>query len=411
VRPTALTRWQGAVADTYGTPSTVLVRGSGALVWDAEGREYLDLLAGIAVNALGHGHPAVVNAVQQQLSTLGHTSNLAATIPAIELAERLLALLGVDGRVFFCNSGAEANEAALKLSRLTGRAAVVAAHGGFHGRTSGALSITGQPVKRAPFEPLLPGVVFVDFGDVEQLTAAISADVAAVFLEPIQGEGGVIPAPAGYLQLAEQLCREHGVLLVLDEVQTGIGRTGQWFAHQRDGVRADVVTLAKGLGGGLPIGATVAVGDAAHYWRPGSHGSTFGGNPVSCAAALAVLDTIEREGLLDRARQLGNYLKSHLGALPQVDYVRGEGLLLGVVLHEGIAASAVEQSARAHGALINSIGTSVLRLAPPLVLTDELAERALSIIATALAEQPDPDQATSGQATSGQATSEQREHA
>ncbi len=366
-------RWQGSMSDNYGTPPVALVRGQGARVWDVDGVEYLDLVAGIAVNALGHAHPAVVEAVTRQVATLGHTSNLAVHEPGVLLAERLLALLDPagarGGRVFFCNSGAEANEAAFKLSRLTGRTRVVAAVDSFHGRTMGALALTGQPAKREPFEPLPGDVAFVPFGDPVALANAVDPLTAAVFLEPVQGEAGVVPAPAGFLAAAEAVARQHGALLVLDEVQTGIGRTGTWFAHQSEGVTADVVTLAKGLGGGLPIGAMVALGGAAELFTPGSHGSTFGGNPVSCAAALAVLDTIEAEGLLERAGALGARLATELAAHPQVSHVRGRGLMLGVVLTSPIAKS-VEAEARARGVLINATGPSVIRLVPPLVLTD-----------------------------------------
>jgi len=366
-------RWQGSMSDNYGTPPVALVRGQGARVWDVDGVEYLDLVAGIAVNALGHAHPAVVEAVSRQVATLGHTSNLAVHEPGVLLAERLVALLDPSGarggRVFFCNSGAEANEAAFKLSRLTGRTRVVAAVDSFHGRTMGALALTGQPAKREPFEPLPGDVAFVPFGDPVALANAVDPLTAAVFLEPVQGEAGVVPAPAGFLAAAEAVARQHGALLVLDEVQTGIGRTGCWFAHQSEGATPDVVTLAKGLGGGLPIGAMVALGGAAELFTPGSHGSTFGGNPVSCAAALAVLDTIEAEGLLERAGALGARLATELAAHPQVSHVRGRGLMLGVVLTSPIA-KLVEAEARARGVLINATGPSVIRLVPPLVLTD-----------------------------------------
>ncbi len=372
--------------NNYGTPPLTLVAGRGATVLDADGNEYLDLLAGIAVNCLGHAHPAVIAAVTSQLSTLGHTSNLAATPPTIALAERLLELAGRDGKVFFANSGAEANEAAFKTGRLTGRGGYVAAHGGFHGRTMGALALTGQPAKQAPFEPLPPSVAFVPFGDVDALATAVSEQTAAVVLEPVQGEGGVIPAPPGYLAAAGRIARAVGALLVLDEVQTGIGRTGAWFAHTADGAQPDIVTLAKGLGGGLPIGATIAFGDAAGLLGPGSHGSTFGGNPVSCAAALAVLDTIESDGLLARATQLGDRLQRELATLPGVDSVRGRGLLLGMVLTAGIPAAAVEVAARQRGLLVNAVAPEVIRLAPPLVLTDDEADRAIQGLAEAIAE-------------------------
>ena len=366
-------RWRSALMDNYGTPPVGLVRGSGARAWDAEGHEYVDLLAGIAVNALGHAHPAVVAAVTEQISTLGHTSNLAMTAPPIALAERLLALLDPagerDGRVFFCNSGAEANEAAFKLSRRTGRSRIVVAERSFHGRTMGALALTAQPAKQDPFRPLPGDVVSVPFGDVSALASAVDVETAAVFLEPIQGEGGVIPAPDGYLAAAREVCDATGALLVLDEVQTGIGRTGSWFAHQAVGVVPDVITLAKGLGGGLPIGAMVAFGDSATLLGPGSHGSTFGGNPVSCAAALAVLDTIESEDLLSRVDEVSDRLRSIVSASIVVDHVRGSGLLLGAVLSHPVAPE-LEAAARAHGLLVNAIGSDVIRMAPPLVLSD-----------------------------------------
>ena len=378
-------RWQASVLDTYGIPPLALVRGSGARVWDADGREYLDLLAGIAVNALGHAHPAVVEAVTRQVSTLGHVSNLAISAPAVQLAERLLALFGRDGRVFFCNSGAEANEAAFKLARRTGRTGMVAATGGFHGRTMGALALTGQTGKADPFRPLPGDVTFVPYGDAAALAAAVDHRTAAVVLEPIQGEGGVLPPPSGYLAAAQDTALGAGALFVLDEVQTGIGRTGAWFAHQPAGVRPDVVTLAKGLGGGLPIGACVAFGDAADLLGPGQHGSTFGGNPVSCAAALAVLDTIEAEGLLERVGVVGRALADGVRGLghPLVADVRGAGLLLGVVLAQPVAKDA-EAALRERGVLVNAVAPAVLRLAPPLVLTDADVARFLRVLPDAL---------------------------
>ena len=385
-------RWRGSVMDTYGTPDLVLASGRGVRVVDVDGREYLDLVGGIAVNVLGHAHPAVVAAVTRQVATLGHTSNLAVNRPAVELAERLLGLLGRDGRVFFCNSGAEANEAAIKLARRTGRAALVAAHGSFHGRTTGALALTGQPAKRRPFEPLLPGVRFVPYGDQAALAAAVDADVAAVVLEPVLGEGGVVPAPDGYLAAARTTSRDAGALLVLDEVQTGVGRTGHWFAHQAGGLDPDVVTLAKGLGGGLPIGACVAFGTAADLLGPGSHGSTFGGNPVACAAALAVLDTIQTQGLVGRAGALGDAIRAGVVGLghPLVAEVRGRGLLLGVVLTEPLAKD-VERALRARGVLVNAVAPDVLRLAPALVLSDadvaELLDRLPGALDAAMAGQ------------------------
>ena len=369
-------RWTSAFMDNYGTPPISLVRGEGARVWDADGREYLDLLGGIAVNFLGHAHPAIVEAVSRQIATLGHTSNLVINPVAVELAERLLALLGTgpdagEGRVLLCNSGAEANEAAFKIARRTGRTKIIAAEGGFHGRTMGALALTGQPAKREPFEPLPPGVEFVPYGDAEALRAAIDDETAAVFLEPIQGEAGVIVPPEGYLQAAREITSEHGALLVMDEVQTGTGRTGVWFAHQRAGITPDVVTLAKGLGGGLPIGACIGLGRAADLLGPGQHGTTFGGNPISCAAALAVLDTIVADGLLDRAEEIGKDLGHRIGDLghPLVDGVDAAGLLIGVALREPASAQ-VAAAAREAGFLINNAVPGRLRLAPPAVVTD-----------------------------------------
>lgn len=381
-------RWQHALMDNYGTPPLTLVRGSGARVWDDEGREYVDLIAGIAVNALGHAHPALVEAVADQMATLGHTSNLYAHPSVIELAERLIALSGGDGttRVFFCNSGAEANEAAFKLSRLTGRTKVVVAQTGFHGRTMGSLALTAQPAKQDPFRPLPGDVVVVPYGDAGVLASAVTSDVAAVFLEPIQGEGGVIVPPAGYLAAARAACDAVGALLVFDEVQTGIARTGLWFAHQDEGVRPDVMTLAKGLGGGMPIGAVVAHGRAASLFTPGSHGSTFGGNPMVTRAALTVLEVIERDGLLARVNDISRTLREQLVTRSSglVDHVRGRGLLLAAVFAEPIAAR-VEPHLRAHGLLANVVGPNAIRLAPPLILSDQDVADVLSRWQEALA--------------------------
>ncbi|MCM3897428.1 MULTISPECIES: acetylornithine transaminase [Gordonia] len=367
-------RWSSALMKNYGTPPIALTKGEGAYVWDADGNRYLDLLGGIAVNALGHAHPAIVAAVTEQLHTLGHVSNLYINPRVVELAERLLDKFGQPGRVFFCNSGTEANEAAFKLARLTGRPQIVAADKAFHGRTMGALAMTGQPAKRAPFEPMPAGVDFVPFGDVEALTAAVSSETAAVILEPILGESGVIVPPADYLAHARRLTAEHGALLVLDEVQTGIGRTGTFFAHQAAGIVPDVMTLAKGLGGGLPIGATIATGPAAELFTPGQHGTTFGGNPVSAAAALAVLDEFDNSNLVDHVAAVGKSIATGVEALdhPLISHVRGSGLLLGVVLTAPVSAK-VESTARDNGFLINAPAPDVLRLAPPLILTEEQA--------------------------------------
>jgi len=360
--------------NNYGTPPLVLASGDGAVLTDVDGKSYVDLLGGIAVNVLGHRHPAVIDAVTKQMNTLGHTSNLYATEPGIALAEALIGLLGgpdLQARVFFSNSGTEANEVAFKISRLTGRTKLVAAQGAFHGRTMGSLALTGQPAKQAPFAPLPGDVVHIPYGDTEALAAAVDDATAAVFLEPIMGEGGVVVPPAGYLVEAREITSKHGALLVLDEVQTGIGRTGAFFAHQHDGVTPDIVTLAKGLGGGLPIGACLAVGKSAELLTPGMHGSTFGGNPVCAAAALAVLKVLADDDLIGRADVLGKTLSHGIEALghPLVDHVRGRGLLQGIVLTTE-SAKAVETAARDAGFLVNAAAPDVIRLAPPLVITE-----------------------------------------
>ena len=359
--------------DNYGVPPVALASGHGAVVTDVEGKSYLDLLGGIAVNVLGHGHPAVLEAVTRQMSTLGHTSNLYVAEPGIALAEALAGLLGADTqtRVLFCNSGTEANEAAFKISRLTGRTKLVAAQGGFHGRTMGALALTGQPSKQAPFAPLPGDVTHVPYGDVDALAAAVGDDTAAVFLEPIMGESGIVVPPDGYLAAARDITARHGALLVLDEVQTGMGRTGTFFAHQHDGITPDVVTMAKGLGGGLPIGACLATGPAAQLLTPGLHGSTFGGNPICAAAALAVLRVIADDDLVRRSGSLGKTLHQNIESLqhPLIDHVRGRGLLCGIVLTTP-AAKDVEASARAAGFLVNAPAPDVIRLAPALIITE-----------------------------------------
>ncbi|HEV7827853.1 MAG TPA: acetylornithine transaminase [Pseudonocardiaceae bacterium] len=376
-------RWEAALMANYGRPLVALARGAGAEVWDVDGRRYLDLLGGIAVNALGHAHPAVIRAVTEQLSTLGQVSNFFITEPAIALAETLLDLLGAtgSGRVLFCNSGAEANEVAFKIARRTGRPKIISTEGAFHGRTMGALALTGQPAKRDPFTPMPPGVVFVPYGDPAALESEVDSDTAAVFLEPVQGESGVIVPPEGYLQAARDITAEHEALLVLDEVQTGIGRTGSWFAHQSVGVVPDVVTLAKGLGGGLPIGACIGIGRAAHLLQPGQHGSTLGGNPVCCAAALAVLRTIASDGLLDHAARLGKEIAAEVTALrhPLIRSVSTAGLLIGIGLTSPVSAE-IATAARDAGFLINPAVPDRVRLAPPLVLTQAQAQEFLSAL-------------------------------
>jgi acetylornithine/N-succinyldiaminopimelate aminotransferase len=373
------TRWDSVMMPNYGTPPVALVRGEGSTVWDFDGRAYLDLVGGIAVSSLGHAHPAIVEAVSRQVATLAHTSNLAIHEPGVRLAERLLGLLGVDGRVFLCQDGATANEAALKLVRRHGRALdpaggrlrVVATEGGFHGRTFGALSVTGVPAKREPFAPLLEPVTFVPYGDVEALAAAVDETVAAVIVEPTLGEGGVVVPPAGYLASARAACDRVGALLVVDEVQSGIGRTGAWFASTAQGVLPDIITLAKGLGGGLPIGACIGIGASGHLFAPGDHGSTFGGNPVSCAAALAVIDTIDSDGLLAHVTAVGEHWEHGFDQVehPLLAGHRGMGLWRALALTDPLAGH-VEVAARNAGFLVNAVRPDAVRLAPPLVLTE-----------------------------------------
>ncbi|WP_280530189.1 acetylornithine transaminase [Nocardioides dongkuii] len=374
-------RYAASLMNTFGPPKLALVRGEGAHVWDAEGTRYLDLLGGIAVNALGHAHPALVGAVTTQLQTLGHVSNFFTTGPQVDLAERLLSLVLAGreggGHVFLTNSGAEANEAAFKLTRRTGRTHVVAAEGGFHGRTMGALALTSKEAYRRPFEPLPGEVTFVPYGDAEALAAAVTDETAAILLEPIQGEAGVIVPPDGYLAAARRTADEHGALLWLDEVQTGMGRVGRWFAHDPASVRPDIVTVAKGLAGGFPIGACIGLGAAGELFEPGNHGTTFGGNPVACAAALAVIGTIEEEGLLEHVTALGTRLRDGLAADPRVTEVRGQGLLVGLDLSAEVSAQ-VFTAALAHGFILNNPTPGRIRLAPPLVLTTEDADAFLA---------------------------------
>jgi acetylornithine/N-succinyldiaminopimelate aminotransferase len=366
-------RFAAAIMPNYGVPPVALSRGAGCLVWDPDGREYLDLIAGIAVSSLGHAHPAIIEAVSRQVAEIAHTSNLFLHEREVELAERLLALLGVDGRVFFANSGTEANEAAIKLVRRIqgpGRPVIVAAERSFHGRTMGALALTGKESIREPFGPFGLTVRFVPFGDAAALRTAVDDRVAAVFLEPCLGESGVVPAPEGYLRAAREACDQAGALLVLDEIQSAIGRTGAWFAHQAEGVRPDVLTLAKGLGGGLPIGACIGLGACGTGFAKGDHGSTFGGNPIACAAALAVLGTIERDGLLAHVTQVGRELTSGVEAVnhPLLAGVRGAGLWLAIALTAEVAAD-VEAAARQTGFLVNAVQPDAIRLAPPLILS------------------------------------------
>ncbi|SEQ17992.1 acetylornithine aminotransferase [Microlunatus flavus] len=360
-----------SVMNTFGPPKRVFVRGEGCHVWDADGRRHLDLLAGIAVNALGHAHPTVLAAVTGQISTLGHVSNFFATPAQVALATRLAGLTGdPDAKVFFTNSGTEANEAAFKLTRMTGRTKIISTEGAFHGRSMGALAITHNPKYRAPFEPLPGDVTFVPYGDADALAAVVDDTVAAVVLEPIQGENGVVVPPPGYLARARELCDAAGALLWVDEVQTGMGRTGSWLVHTAQGVRADVVTVAKGLGNGFPVGACIATGRAASLLQPGSHGSTFGGNPVAAIAGLAVMNVIERDGLLEHVTAMGEHLERSVMGLghPLVAEVRGRGLLRGVVLTADVAPAVTDLALEA-GFVINAPRPHVLRIAPPLIIT------------------------------------------
>jgi acetylornithine/N-succinyldiaminopimelate aminotransferase len=367
-------RWDNALMRNYGTPPVALVSGNGCHVTDADGRGYLDLIAGIAVSSLGHAHPALVAAVSEQVATIAHTSNLFINLPALRLAERLIELVGAPtARVFLSNDGAAANETALKavMRAQPGRRGFVAAEGSFHGRTLGILALTGKAAYREPFAPFGIDTTFVPYGDADALKAAVDAGTAAVFLEPTLGEAGVIPPPPGYLTAAREICDAAGALLVIDEVQGGIGRTGRWFAHQHEGVLPDIVTVAKGLGGGLPVGACIGIGRLADALQKGDHGSTFGGNPISCAAALAVIDTIANDGLLDHVETVGAAWQRDLAAVdsPLLTGVRGRGFWLALVLEAGVA-PLVEAAARDAGFLINATGPDAVRIAPPLVLSE-----------------------------------------
>ena len=378
-------RWNAAMMPNYGTPNLVLDHGKGATVWDVDGKKYIDFLAGIAVNILGHAHPALIEAVTKQMSTLGHTSNFAANKPGLELAEKLIEISGRPGKVFFCNSGAEANEAAIKLSRLTGKSHIVSLHGSFHGRTMGSLALTGQPKKYKPFAPLIPDVTFIEPNDISDLESGINDKTAALWIEPIMGEGGVLPLASEYMNAARSVTAKHNAMFVVDEVQTGIARTGSWFAYQNVGVDPDVLLLAKGLGGGFPIGAMIAYGEYQDLMTKGMHGTTYGGNAVACAAALAVLETVEREDLMSRAKYIESEFVAHISSAPGVDHVRGAGAMLGVVLkHENAAAA--ETKARKLGLIINAPSANVLRIVPPLVITDSELQAGIELLTQALGE-------------------------
>ena len=379
-------RWQRALQDNYGTPTIELVSGKGSVVKDSNGNTYLDFLAGIATNVLGHAHPAVVKAVTKQIATLGHVSNFYAHPNVLELAEKLQKMTGdKSARVFFCNSGAEANEAALKLSRKTGKYKIVATNESFHGRTMGALSLTGQPSKRNPFKPLLKGTKHVPFGDSSAMKRAITKKTAMVIVEPIMGEAGVIVPPSDYLKNLRKYCDDNGALLVFDCVQTGMGRTGDWFGYEYSGIKPDVITLAKGLGGGLPLGAMIALGSASTLFSAGDHGSTFGGNPVATAAGLAVIASIEKEKILKHVDEVGAFLLAELALIPGVTEVRGAGLLIGLTLEKPVA-KAVTKKCQESGALINAPGESTIRLAPALNVSMKQAQKFVAIFSQALKE-------------------------
>jgi acetylornithine/N-succinyldiaminopimelate aminotransferase len=376
---TMINRWGNSVQNNYGSPSIALVKGKGIVVTDADGKQYLDFLGGIATNILGHAHPAIVKAVTKQVSILSHVSNFYVHPNAVELAEKLASMTGdKSAKVFFCQSGAEANEAALKLSRRTGKVRIVAAQGAFHGRTMGALSLTGQPSKREPFLPLVKGVKHVPYGDIEAMRKAVTKKTAMVIIEPIMGEAGVIVPPADYLRELRALCNAKGALLVIDAVQTGMGRTGDWFGYEYSGITPDVITLAKGLGGGLPLGAMIALGKAADLFQRGDHGSTFGGNPVTTSAGLAAIKFIESQKILKKVEKQGAYLMQELALIPGVTEVRGAGLLLGIEL-ENLKSSDVASALQKSGVLVNAANPTTIRLAPALIVTDVQIKKFITI--------------------------------
>lgn len=381
-------QWKDALQDNYGTPGILLTKGKGAFVWDADGKKYLDFLGGIATNILGHAHPEIASAVSDQITRLGHVSNLYMHPQAIELAQKLQDLVGEpSARTFFCNSGAEANEAAIKLSRLTGRKGIVSTEGSFHGRTIGSLSITGQASKRAAFYPLLSKVKFAPYGDLKSLRKLVNRKTAMVIVEAIQGENGVVVPPDGYLAGVREICDATGALFVIDAVQTGMGRTGEWFGYEHEGVKPDVITLAKGLGGGLPLGAMISLGSKVPTFKPGEHGSTFGGNPIACAAANAAIDFIVENDVLEHVQWAGKYIKESLKTIPGVESIRGRGLLLGVVLK---SSQAVELSkiCMHKGLLLNAPNKNVIRLAPPLNATKKQLKTFIEVFAECIKELP-----------------------
>ena len=378
-------RWESVFQRSYGSPKLNIIKGKGTYLVDENGKRYLDFIGGIATNVLGHSHPVFIKAIKEQSNQVAHVSNLYANPISLKLAGKLIELTGMtDARVFFCNSGTEANEAALKLSRKTGRTRIVSTIGSFHGRTIGALSITGQPDKRKPFLPLLDKVKYVPFGDINAIRKAISNKTAMVIVEPIQGENGVIMPPAGYLKAIRELCDLTGALFVIDAIQTGMGRTGFWFGYEHEEITPDVITLAKGLGGGLPLGAMIALGSAAELFKPGEHGSTFGGNPISCAAGLAAINEIEKRSLNEKALELGEFLKSELLEIEGVSEVRGRGLLIGIGLEKPWAKE-IANFLMAKGVLVNAPNENTIRIAPPLIITKKEASKFVKIFSEVMA--------------------------
>ena len=383
---TSLTdKWESIFQKNYGTPQINLVKGSGAYVTGEDGKRYLDFLGGIATNVLGQSHPAIVKAVRKQIGEIGHVSNLYANKTSMALGQKLIEMTGQsEVKVFLCNSGTEANEAALKLSRKTGRTKVVSTIGGFHGRTMGSLSLTGQPAKRDLFKPLVKGVKYLPYGDISAMARAVNRKTAMVIVEPIQGESGVITPPAVYLKALREICDKNGALLVIDAIQTGMGRTGFWFGYEHEEIVPDIITLAKGLGGGLPLGAMIAIGRASQLFQPGDHGSTFGGNPVSCAAGLAAIEYIEKQQLNERALELGEYLKSKLVKVEGVSEVRGRGLLLGIALDKPWAKE-IANFLLAKGVLVNAPNENTIRIAPALIITKKECDKFVKIFAEVMA--------------------------
>ena len=382
----SVSNWSDVMQNNYGVPAITLTSGKGIFVTDENGKKYLDFLGGIATNALGHAHPAIVKAVSKQIATLGHVSNLYAHPTGLQLAQKLIDMTGDStARIFFCNSGAEANEAALKLSRKTGRSRIVATVDAFHGRTMGALSLTGQPSKRNPFKPLIKNIKHVTFGDITQMRKAVNAKTAMVIVEPIMGEAGVIVPPLGYLKKLRDLCNERGVLLVFDCVQTGMGRTGTWFGYEDEKIRPDVITLAKGLGGGLPLGAMIALGSNAPQFSPGEHGTTFGGNPVAAAAGLAAIGVIEKSRLMTSAKSFEKRLKIKLAAVRGVTEVRGRGLLIGIGLN-GDYAKDLAGLLSDRGILVNAPNSDTIRIAPPMIVTKIQIDKFITVFTQCMQE-------------------------